>query len=146
MGERLYDVIRRNLSAVQDMPSEAHRPSPIVGEASEFGIDPKIGLSVVGGNLVHYRELLRELSTSARALLDICRRAGRVEDHREPAHSLRGAAGLLGAHHLAAVAAAIESVPGTSADTAVDEALTSSLHNAIVLVERYLQADEPGHS
>jgi signal transduction histidine kinase/CheY-like chemotaxis protein/HPt (histidine-containing phosphotransfer) domain-containing protein len=139
---QLYDVIRRNLPAVPDRPCDAHLPSPIAAEASEFGIDPKTGLSVVGGNLVHYRELLRELTTSARALLDISRRADAAEDHREPAHSLRGAAGMLGAHRLAAVAAAIEFAPEGSADSAVDEALTSRLHDAIVLVERYLQQED----
>jgi hypothetical protein len=36
---------------------------------------------MVGGNLVHYRELLRELTNNARALLDISRRACPIEDH-----------------------------------------------------------------
>jgi hypothetical protein len=45
---------------------------------------------------------------------------------------------MLGAHRLATAAAAIEFAPGTSAEDALDEVLISRLHDAIVLVERYL--------
>ncbi|MEQ8484647.1 MAG: histidine kinase N-terminal 7TM domain-containing protein [Pseudomonadales bacterium] len=139
--KQLFDVIRRNLPPVPDKPAEAQRPSPGVGEASEYGIDPTTGLSIAGGNMARYREMLEALAASARMLLADSRRAGAAA-HREPAHALRGSAGMLGAHRLATAAAAMESASAAAAEGAADEALTSRLHDAIVLVERYLQQGE----
>lgn len=139
---QLYEVVRRNLPTVPDKPAGVHRASGVIGEAGEFGIDTKTGLSVAGGSVARYCELLKELAASARLLLDDSQRPEPAAARREPAHALRGTAGLLGAQRLAAAAAAIEGASAVSGDTAMDKVLTGRLQDAIVLVERYLQQAE----
>lgn len=90
------------------------------------GIDAASGLTKVAGNRRLYLKLLRELAESyGGAALEVAEayEAGRVEEARRLAHTVKGVAGNLGASNLSGAAARLEKSVQAGSDLEVAEAL-----------------------
>ena len=112
----------------------SHLHQKATPESLEFlsivGINTERGLKLTGNKRGHYKSLLREFAKEEKGSVEQMRTAlaaGNAATARRGAHSLKGAAGTLGATTLAEKAAAAETAIKNG--HGVDEALTSlSMH------------------
>ncbi len=92
-------------------PAAASAGSSLELLAGFEGLDTKRGLAALRGNAILYMKLLLQLANSYREVAGQLRdeiAAGKIEQARERAHELKGAAGTLAAIHIQAAAEALE--------------------------------------
>ena len=109
---------------------------PDAGALKIAGIDTNLGLKRIGGKRERYESLLRKFAERQAGAAEAIRGALSVGDKstaEREAHSLKGAAGTLGATALAEHAAKVETAIKTG--QSVDEALESLSHSLVAVVE-----------
>jgi two-component system sensor histidine kinase/response regulator len=114
------------------------------------GLDPRVGLRTMNGKWPSYERLLRVFAESHRSDLAWLRQrhaAGEAEEARRIAHSLKGAAGALGALTLRDRAAALELALKNGARAGDVDALAGQAQEALAgLVAALTEAlDHPEH-
>ena len=115
-AEELYRILLRWLPLRATSRSEEHGasappPAATPGLPPVAGLDPVLGLRYTGGDPERYRALLRLFPDSARkdiAVLQAALARGDTATAARAAHSLKGAAGILGAVSIQAAAEALE--------------------------------------
>jgi two-component system, sensor histidine kinase and response regulator len=127
----LLEVLLRWITRSVDSVKPAPKSDPeSLGVPSIVGINTERGLKLTGNKRGHYESLLREFAKEEAGAIEQMRTAlaaGDAAAARRGAHSLKGAAGTLGATTLAVRAAAAETAIKNG--HGVDEALTSlSMH------------------
>jgi two-component system, sensor histidine kinase and response regulator len=118
--------------------------NPDSGALEIAGIDTTLGLRRIGGKRERYESLLRKFAERQAGAAEAIRSALAMGDKstaEREAHSLKGAAGTLGATALAEQAAKVEAMINT--DQNVDEALESFSHSLDAVVQA-INAALPG--
>jgi len=113
------------------------------------GIDVRSGLTRTGGNRGRYETLLRKFAEQQEYIIDTMQNALKIGDAasaERAAHSLKGAAGTLGATSLAEAAAEAETAirTGNGIDGAI-AALKQSLDPVLVSIRTALPEDAGGN-
>jgi CheY-like chemotaxis protein len=132
----LYTVLAHRLRRQPPAPLTSPAPvaaPPIVGP----GLDIRMALSRLGGDLGLYRRLLTafnsEWAEAPRHLAELVAR-GERESAKHLAHTLKGVAGNLGANGVAAVTADLMRSLGEAAEALEAEALLAALERELWLV------------
>jgi two-component system, sensor histidine kinase and response regulator len=112
------------------------------------GLDAEIGLARIGGKAPAYVRLLRQFTAhygDGFAALRDAMDDGRADDARRHAHSLKGAAGAIGATHVQALAAALEMAFAQEAQAAECARLAVGVHaelaTLVTAIGRHLPED-----
>ena len=114
----------------------SHPLDPDGGALEIAGIDTNVGLKRVGGKRERYESLLRKFAERQAGTAEAIRAALSVGDKstaEREAHSLKGAAGTLGATALAEHAAKVETA--INAGQSVEEALEILSHSLDAVVQ-----------
>ena len=138
--DQLYEVLAHWLPA-----AERNLPSPRAGEADQWssipGLDCAQGLKRMNGSLAGYQRLLRIFADDQADAVERLRAKLRIGDRREAtriAHTLKGAAGSLGATWIQASAARTEAAVREGVDAAEIEiaidALAEETHSLITAI------------
>ena len=124
---QLFEVLLRWITRAVDSVKPAPKSEPVsLRNSSIVGIDTERGLKLTGNKRGHYESLLREFAKQEAGAVEQMRTAlaaGDAATAQRGAHSLKGAAGTLGATTLAEKASSAETAIKNG--RGVDEALKS---------------------
>ena len=110
------------------------------------GLDVKLGLARIAGNVEGYLRLLRQFSLQygdGFARLDAALATGELHQARALAHSLIGASGTLGATRVQDIAAALDAAIGAATRTGTGAPSSTDLHRELGMLASAIRADLP---
>ncbi|MBS1191851.1 MAG: sensor hybrid histidine kinase [Rhodocyclaceae bacterium] len=122
--DRLFAALLTWLPARRPLPPLPAAPPPGQPAGAAAVLDTERGLKILRGRVDSYRQLLAKFAAGRPAALSALRQAlaaGDRDEARRLAHSMKGAAGNLGAHALQTAAAALEAALGPRSDPAAVE-------------------------